>query len=107
MDAASVSIFFLIHPKEQSRTKYIFARNSTPVENLNVLECPPEENSHSSTIGRSSPREPTFLLVKLARDLKYFDVKAQQVVSSCPRCGVSRFKPHTVTQAGARRPRAV
>lgn len=71
---------------------------------INDLECVlnPREIRVRPPIDRSSPPvESLFLPVVLARDLKYIDVKAQQVVSACPRCGVSRFKPHTVTQAGA------
>ncbi|KAG7213556.1 hypothetical protein KM043_002812 [Ampulex compressa] len=70
--------------------------------------------SQSRSIKRVSPFEstsgvplisPSPRTVRLAAlcpptpDMKYFDVKAQQVVSPSWRCGVSRFKPHTVTQA--------
>lgn len=42
---------------------------------------------------------PLCLPPEQTRGMKYFDVRAQQVVSPSLRCGVSRFKPHTVTQA--------
>ncbi|KAK1134863.1 hypothetical protein K0M31_007631 [Melipona bicolor] len=97
--------FLPISPSTVSEQQQAGMSSGMPLRgSINDLECVlnPREIRVRPPIDRSSlPVEPSFLPVVLARDLKYIDVKAQQVVSACPRCGVSRFKPHTVTQAGA------